>query len=87
MLLDLGRFDEATVAYKETLGRRPGRFNSLFGAGRSSEQAGHREEAVLYYRKLAEQCPNGDASRERLQQAKAYLAERRNSVASQKPVQ
>jgi hypothetical protein len=42
---------------------------------------------VLYYRKLAEQCPNGDASRERLQQAKAYLAERRNSVASQKPVQ
>ena len=87
MLLDVGRLDEAAVAYKETLDRRPGRFNSLFGAGRSSEQAGHSEEAELYYRKLAEQCPNGDASRERLQQARAYLAGRRNAVASQKPVQ
>jgi tetratricopeptide (TPR) repeat protein len=81
MLLELGRFDEAAVAYRETLDRRPGRFNSLFGAGRAFERAGQDDEAELYYRKLAEQCPNGDASRERLQQARAYLAERRNSVA------
>ena len=81
MLLELGRFDEAAVAYRETLDRRPGRFNSLFGAGRAFERAGQEDEAELYYRKLAEQCPNGDASRERLQQARAYLAERRNSVA------
>jgi tetratricopeptide (TPR) repeat protein len=87
MLLELGRFDEAAMAYKQTLERRPGRFNSLFGAGLAAEKAGNDEEAGLYYRKLIEQCPNGDASRARLQQARAFLSERRNAVASQKPAQ
>jgi tetratricopeptide (TPR) repeat protein len=83
MLLDLGRFDEAAKAYKGTLERRPGRFNSLFGAGRAAERAGNNDEAELYYGKLAEQCPNGDASRERLQQAKAFLSVHRNAVANE----
>jgi tetratricopeptide (TPR) repeat protein len=84
MLLDLGRFDEAVAAYKQTLERRPGRFNSLFGTGFAAEKAGNMDEAGRYYRMLAEQCPNGDASRERLQQARTFLSERRNAVASQK---
>jgi tetratricopeptide (TPR) repeat protein len=83
MLLELGRFDEAEAAYKATLERRPGRFNSLFGAGRAAEKAGNTQEAKLFYQALADQCPNGDTSRERLQQARAFLAERRNAVASQ----
>jgi tetratricopeptide (TPR) repeat protein len=83
MLLELGRYDEAAEAYKLTLERRPGRFNSLFGAGLAAQKAGDQVQAELFFRKLAEQCPNGDASRERLQQAKAFLAERRNAVASQ----
>jgi tetratricopeptide (TPR) repeat protein len=83
MLLELGRYDEAEAAYKAALERRPGRFNSLFGAGLSAQRAGDQAQAELFYLKLAEQCPNGDASRERLQQAKAFLAERRNAVASQ----
>jgi tetratricopeptide (TPR) repeat protein len=83
MLLDLGRFDEAGLAYKAALERRSGRFNSLFGAGLAAERAGNKDEARLFYQKLADQCPNGDASRERLQHARTFLTERRNAVASQ----
>jgi tetratricopeptide (TPR) repeat protein len=87
MLVDLGRFTDAALAYKQTLERRPGRFNSLYGAGLAAEKAGNQEEAELYYRNLAELCPDGDASRERLQQAKAFLDQRRNPVANQKSTQ
>jgi len=83
MLLELGRFDEAEAAYKIALERRPGRFNSLFGAGLAAERAGNKEEAALFYQKLADQCPNGDASRQRLQQAKTFLTER-HAVANQR---
>lgn len=61
----------------------PGRFNSLFGAGLAAERAGNKDEAELFHQKVADQCPNGDASRERLQQARTFLTERRNAVASQ----
>lgn len=75
MLVELGRFDEARAAYKVVLERRPGRFNSLYGAALAAEKAGDRKDAALYYRKLAEQCPTGDASSERLRHAKAFIAE------------
>jgi tetratricopeptide (TPR) repeat protein len=83
MLLDLGRFDEAGAAYKAALERRAGRFNSLFGAGLAAERAGNKDEAKLFYQKLVDQCPNGDASRERLEHARNFLNERRTAVASQ----
>ena len=74
MLVELGRFDDARAAYKIVLERRPGRFNSLYGAALAAEKAGDKKEAAVYYRRLAEQCPAGDASSERLRHAKAYIA-------------
>ncbi len=80
MLVELGRFDDARAAYKVVLERRPGRFNSLYGAALAAEKTGDKKEAAQYYRKLAEQCPAGDASSERLRHAKAYIAEPKRAL-------
>ena len=50
------------------------RFNSLYGAGRSTELGGDTRKAMDYYRKLVEVSAQADTERESLRQAKVYLA-------------
>jgi len=74
MLLAMGRYQEAHSAYFTALERSPKRFNSLYGAGRAAELEGDRRKAALNYKRLVEIAAKTDAGRERLQQAKAFLA-------------
>jgi tetratricopeptide (TPR) repeat protein len=75
MLLDMGRYKDASAAYKAALDRSPNRFNSLYGAGRAAELDENRVEAALYYRRLVEiTAKESAAERSRLKYARAYLA-------------
>ncbi|MEE9607440.1 MAG: tetratricopeptide repeat protein [Myxococcota bacterium] len=75
MLRELGRNEEALAEYEVALDRSPGRFNSLYGAGRAAALAGDTGKAAAYYRQLLENCRQTEAQRPRLQRAKAFLAE------------
>ena len=46
-------------AYEASLREAPGRFNSLYGAGRAAEAAGRREVAARMYGALLAQCVAG----------------------------
>jgi tetratricopeptide (TPR) repeat protein len=59
MLLEMGRPEEAFAAYEASLRDAPGRFHSLYGAGRAAEAAGRREAAVRMYAALLAQCAPG----------------------------
>jgi tetratricopeptide (TPR) repeat protein len=72
MLFDLGHYEEALANYQAALIRSPNRFNSLYGAGRSAELAGHQEIASFHYAKLVEIAAT-DSVRKRLQEARIFL--------------
>jgi tetratricopeptide (TPR) repeat protein len=72
MYFEMGRYQNAQANYKAALKRSPNRFNSLYGAGRAAEQAGDKELAAHYYKKLVEVAAT-DSELPRLQQAKAFL--------------
>lgn len=74
LLLELDRPAEALVEYEVALDRSPNRFNSLYGAARSAELAGDPAEAREYYEALVAVSASADTERERLRQARAYLA-------------
>ena len=73
MLLDLGHYKEAITEYEAALERSANRFNSLYGAARAAELGGYKDKAIHYYTKLVEMTAE-DSKRERLLQAKAFLA-------------
>jgi tetratricopeptide (TPR) repeat protein len=76
MLLELNRPAEALEAYEASLKSTPGRFNSLFGAGRSAQLAGHADAAIRYYAELLRNAgPN--AERPQLGLARTALAARK----------
>ena len=52
LLLALNRAPEARTAFETSLRESPNRFNALYGAARSAELAGQREQAGAYYRQL-----------------------------------
>lgn len=73
MLLDMGRYEQASAEYERALARSAHRFNSLYGAGRAAELAGDHEKANRYYQKL-DQITAEEAPRDRLIQARGFLA-------------
>jgi len=74
MLLAMGRYEEAQAAYETALERSPNRLNSLYGAGRSAEWQGNRQEAAHYYHTLAELTANADTELAPLRHARGFLA-------------
>lgn len=74
LLLELGAHGEALAEYERALERSPGRFNSLYGAGRAAALGGDTGKAEAYYGALVENCARADAPRPRLQQARAFLS-------------
>jgi tetratricopeptide (TPR) repeat protein len=73
LLLARGRHHEAQIEYETSLRRNPGRLNSLYGAGRAAELAGHPRQAAVYYRMLAAAAGPGRGPA-RLEHARAFLA-------------
>ncbi|MEJ2085072.1 MAG: tetratricopeptide repeat protein, partial [Acidobacteriota bacterium] len=74
MLLELGETEEALAAYQAALDRSQGRFNSLYGAGRSAELTGDMNLAADYYQQLVEVAAKADTERPQLTHAKQFLA-------------
>jgi Flp pilus assembly protein TadD len=72
MLLESAQHKEALVQYRVALNRSPNRFNSLYGAARTSEQMGDDAEARRHYQQLVE-VTAATAERHRLQRARAFL--------------
>jgi tetratricopeptide (TPR) repeat protein len=75
LLLELNRPAEALEAYEASLKATPGRFNSLFGAGKAAELAGQPEASRRYYSELLRIAAPG-AQRPQLAQARTALAAR-----------
>jgi tetratricopeptide (TPR) repeat protein len=73
MLVEMDRPSEALIAYEAALERSPGRFNSLYGAGRAAEQAGDGEMAAKYYQELIDGSGEAAAARDRYAHARSYL--------------
>lgn len=72
MLLSLGHYGGAQQQYVLALERSPGRFNSVYGAARSAELAGHKSDAALYYEKLVVVAVE-NSEHVRLRKAREYL--------------
>ncbi|MGI9233510.1 MAG: hypothetical protein ACR2RD_07765 [Woeseiaceae bacterium] len=73
MLLEVGRFKDALLAYETALARSPRRYNSLLGAARSAAAGGDVVAASSYYGELLEIAGKSTGQRESIQEAQAYL--------------
>jgi len=67
------QFEEALSAYDTALARSPGRFNSLYGAGRAAELKGDLEIAHDYYDRLVEASVGAGNKRPRLAHAREVV--------------
>jgi tetratricopeptide (TPR) repeat protein len=73
MLGEMGRPGEALAAFEAVLLVSPNRFNALFGAAKSAEQAGDAAKAASYYRQLLTVASAADPGNDCLAQATAYV--------------
>jgi hypothetical protein len=73
MLMQMKRPAEALAAYELMLARAPNRFNTLYGAGRAAELAGHRAKAATFYKTLVKLAADGNAERPRVRHARQFL--------------
>ena len=74
MYFELSRFEEAHAAYKLSLERSPGRYNSIYGAGISAYDLGNMEAAKKYFSLLIENAEGGNSQRATLADARMKLA-------------
>ena len=74
MLLDMGRYAQARLAYETALKRSPNRLNSLYGAALAAEQGNDEKGAKKYYRKIVEMTGKVTTDRKQVKKAKQYLA-------------
>lgn len=74
MLLEMEKYQQATVQYEAALNRSKNRFNSLYGAAKSAELAGDKAKAKQYYQMLVDIAEAEEADRPQLQQATTFLA-------------
>ena len=72
LLAEVNRPEEALVEYKASLQTSPNRFNSILGAARAADMAGHEAEAKQLYSKLQQIAPKADP--ELLRNSKKYVA-------------
>lgn len=73
MLFDMGRPGDALVEYEISFTISPNRFNGIYGAARSAQNAALPQKARTYYAQLIEQTKNGAGERPALDEAHAYL--------------
>lgn len=74
LLLELGRNDEALVAYEASLSDSPRRFNSILGAARAARAAGESARSAEYYRSLVELAGASGSRRAEIGEAEEFLA-------------
>ena len=74
MYLELSRTQEAHDAYKLSLKRSPGRYNSIYGAGVTAFELGDMEAAKEYFNLLIDNAEGGNSKRASLSDARTKLA-------------
>ena len=74
MLLESKQPQQALVEYQTDLKLNPNRFNGLYGAARTAEEAGRQNAAEEYYAVLVKTCEGGSSTRPELSRAKQLLA-------------
>jgi hypothetical protein len=60
MLLQVDQPPSALAQFESTLKKEPGRFRSLYGAGRAAQLAGRHDLSQSYFRELVKNCEHGD---------------------------
>lgn len=73
MYLAMGRYEEASKAYKDNLMKRPNRFNSLYGAAIACQKNNNVAEARKYYSELVSVAGTQNKHRQELLAANAFL--------------
>ena len=76
LLLEAKRPQQALAEYQTDLKLNPNRFNGLYGAARSAEEAGKQSEATEYYAMLVKVCDGCNSTRPELNRAKELLAKK-----------
>ena len=77
MLLAQNRADAALAEFEAVLTREPGRFRTLYGAGKAAKLAGRDEDCRKYFRELLKLCEHGDRpARPELQELEKTLAQK-----------
>ena len=76
MLLEAGRAREALAAFQKTMGKEPGRFLGLYGAGRAAEADGNTAAAAAFYRQLLAMVGQAPAERPSIARARQMAAAR-----------
>jgi hypothetical protein len=74
MLLERNMAREALAAFEGTLAKEPNRLGATLGAAQAAEKAGDATRARQHYAKLVEMAPAGDATRQELAAARAFMA-------------
>ncbi len=74
MLLDQSRLAEAHAAYKLALVRTPGRYNSIYGAGKTAFDMGDNEVAQRYFNMLLKNTEGAASSRPSLDEVRRLMA-------------
>ncbi len=74
MLLDQSRLAEAHDAYKLALVRTPGRYNSIYGAGKTAFEMGDTEVAQQYFNMLLKNTEGAVSSRPSLDEVRRLIA-------------
>ena len=74
LLVELGKPDEALIAYESSLQRAPRRLVGLFGAAHSAKLAGDATKAQHYFAELAEMTKASDGSRAEIREARGEVA-------------
>lgn len=73
MYMALGDYAKAGDAYRDNLKKRPGRFNSIYGAALAAKKSGDNRQAKIYFQQLLEMTAIAKTSRPELLEAKSFL--------------
>ncbi len=74
LLLELGRAQDALVAYEASLQRAPRRLAGLYGAARAARLAGDSAKAGRYFADLAEVTKASEGTRAEVREARSFAA-------------
>lgn len=80
MYLEIGKNEEALLAYELNLKGHPNRFNGIYGAAIAAKKSGDDEKAISYFNKLIELTNESKSDRPEVKEAKAFVRDKDQSI-------
>ncbi len=84
MYMKIGEPAKAFEAYEADLKRRPGRFNSVYGAGAAQQKMGNSVEAKVYYNQLLALTAASANTRPELNEVRLFIKKNTNTLLKRK---